>query len=204
MAFLEGAKVSLSPAQNRAYFTLWGKLRKQQPGADRHKLHEALNLPPSHTDWNTKQFGHYKQHVEGITDAELPGDDDAKRGLYVIDYLCAALGVGEEYAEAIVQRMNAHGQLGGQGRTLRTLPGDQLRFVTMSLANECRRHWRDAAALVVEIRAQAEAGQLDEDDMRSKVAAVLKLPAMPELSALGFDRLLLVLATVRRMSAAPF
>lgn len=194
----------MTSAQHTFYFSLWGKLRKLQPAADRHALHELLGLPASHKDWSNAHFDTFKAHVLSLTDAELPGDEAAKRAQWTIDTLLAALGEGGDYAETIVRRMNSGGKLGGKGRTLDSLTGEQLRGVAIALDREVKRRFPTPEAVIAAIREQADAAQLDEAAIADSVCRALRLPAMPALASLGMDRLFLVLATVRRLSACPF
>lgn len=192
----------MTKAQEAYYWRLWSMLRQARPGVDRHAEHRALGLPESHTRWNNDHFdkwiGHCKAAAQPenyraqIAQQQMP----ATRGRHSLGLVLAALGAGEDYAEAILGRMNRHGAQGGPLLTIETAGVEALADLLIALKKECRRRWRTKPDLLAEIQRLREE-DLDETAAQAAVESALGYLPRRGLEKLPYDSLLAVLGALR-------
>jgi hypothetical protein len=203
-----GFEKVMTEAQNKFYWRLWSMLRKADPEADRHGTHRQLGLAESHTDWSNAEFDQWKGHC--LAKAQ-PGNFRAQvqqlkmpeiRRRVFIDYLLAALGKTEDYAEAILSQMNRHGAQGGPLLTLETATEDALEDVMIALKKECRRHWRTKDNLLGELMLIVERNDFDPEHTQAAVMKALCWRSLPrDLAKLYYEPLLIVLSVLRRLES---
>lgn len=191
----------MTSAQNTFYFSLWGKLKKAQPDADRHAVHAQLGLPASHKDWGNAEFDRWKGHCLAqaqpanvdaqLTQIQMP----AMRRLVFIGHLLTALEMTEMDAEALVvelrrkegfMRWNRR-KMGGRMTTLQTLPRAGLDVVRNTLKDRCRARWGTKEHLLGEIHAL--------------LMQALNRETLEPLTDMKYEDLLLALSALRSLAA---
>ena len=119
----------ISPAQNRFYFGLWGKVVKRlmngretwtkaEEDQRRHEFHvEIFGSDKSHMDFTEIQFKTFKRACENVLNAGgLPAVLDAERNAwntawFGVQRLMRLLGVDHNYVQGVVDRMDSLGRL---------------------------------------------------------------------------------------------
>lgn len=204
----------LSARTMKFYRGLWAQLRAHQglQESDRKPLHARLWLPQSSADFSPENFDQWKGHVLSVTQAgnvtaqlaqmRMP----ATRKLVFIGHLLCALGEGEEHAERLVSELRAtegymrrggDGRMGGKFTTLQTLSLKGLDAVRNKLKDECRARWPRKEYLLGEISALRLTHDFDETAARAEVLRSLNVAALPELPAMVYEDLLVVLSALR-------
>lgn len=199
--------MSLSIAQDKFYWRLWSQLRKAQPGADRKAIHAQIGVPESHTDWRNADLDKWKAHALAksqpanlsaqVKQLKMP----AIRKRVFIGHILDALQLPEEYAEALLQRMNLRGGVGGPMVTLDTASEETLGKVMVALKMECRREWRTKEELLWVIGELRRENDFDDTHVAEAVRAALCWQSLPPLAKIYYEPLLVVLAVLRRMAA---
>lgn len=154
--------MSLTPRQLAHHWQLWSRAKavlmpgrstwtKYEENELRHTLYrEALGADKSLTEFTNADFDKVKAAMLAIIE---PGDLSAQlrqlsqernRLLYGIRRMVRELGAGEAYVQAIIERMNAEGDLGGND--LEELAPADLRKVMVAL----RQHERRGGGTVAE------------------------------------------------------
>ncbi len=220
----------MSPKQDKWYWQLWGSVRKADPTADRHAMHERLGLPESHLDWNTKtDFDAWLKECLRITQ---PGNMKAQiavqempktRKLVAIGHLLDALQAGEPYALTTIERMNSHGRLGQplaadrapafdyafvkdgepvrKALTLADLDELELGKVLSALKLEAKRRWLRKRDLLDAVFLALQALHAEQIDATPEVKKALCLSTLPpSLDKLRYDPLLTVLGVLYRLA----
>lgn len=140
--------MGLTGAQHGFYNRLFKDVLKVRPEADRLAMHAELGLPESRGEWTNEHFDEWKRACLAIA---RPGDLDAqlrqlrmqaRRHRVFIGWVLAAMEVGSERAEQIVQEMNRGGKLGGRAVTYETLDAGKLGKVIVAVKKEAKRVWR--------------------------------------------------------------
>jgi hypothetical protein len=200
----------MTASQNKFYFRLWGILRKVDPKADRKAIHAELGLPESHLAFTQAHFDRWKGYV--LSKAQ-PANVRAQirqetmpqiRKQTFIRQLLAALDEPEEYAEAVLSRMQRNRKLAstGAGRlvTMETLGVEDLEKVMIALKKECCRRWRTKDELLGEIRIFRHENDLDEATAIAAVMQALCRTTLPPLQDLAYEPLLVTLGTLRTLA----
>lgn len=197
----------MTSGQEKFYWRLWGMLRKADPAADRKAVHAELGLPGSHADFRNEHFDKFKGHCLAIAQ---PGNFQAQvqqlrmpaiRRRVFIDHLLTALEAGEEYAEAILARMNLRGAMGGAFAVLDTMGDEELEKVMIALKKECRRRWRTKEDLLGEIWTVRGDNEFPERETAEAVREALCWRSLPPLDKMYFEALLVVLSVLRRLAS---
>ena len=197
---------SVSPVQ-----VAWTRAAlRARPGLVRRELHGEASelwpqgLPESHTGWGNEHLDEWIARCKAVSEggnyraqrrqAQMP----QTRWLHAIQEVLEAMGRGMEYAEGIARQMNLYGALGGALSTLETLAPEKQRKVYLSLKTETRRIWPRKEDLLDAIyAAQGETG-CEADVVCAAVAKALNVEAMPMIEGLVYEKLLVVLAALRR------
>jgi hypothetical protein len=190
------------------YRALWAELRKAKglAEAERKPLHAALGLPASSKEFSPADMDAWKRHVLAETRPEDMSAQLAQmrmaatRKRVFIGHLLAALGLPEEYADAIVRTMNSRGRFGGAGVTLRTLPPDGLDVLRNRLKDLCRERWATKEHLLGEVRRLMARAEITEAQARESIALAMAEERVREFAAMTYEELLIVLSVVRALA----
>ena len=205
--------MSLSKDQDRYHWRLWGRVAKARPGTERKAMYRALGLPDSHTAWDDGDMDEWVKAclaIVGPTNLQrqiaLAGGD-AERHRWTIGYLLAALGCGEEYAEAIVARMHRHRRHGAaqgiSGATLGSLPPAGAKAVLIALKKECKRRLPTKGEVLAAIETLCRETAFDEAAASAAVLTALSAKTLPPLAEMDYDALIVVFGALRRLAAEP-
>ena len=205
----------MNDRQTRLYRVEWNKTRKalrtqgmapKEAEAQRHALHiRALGQDKSSTlltnadfDRVLQEFRAISQPANATTQVELE-QMPATRARHYIRQLLAALGKGDNYAEAIVSRMNSgrRQRSTGAGRlvTLDTLSEPDLHKLKIALKTEIRRLWPTKESLLSEISIWIPGLDVPDETTTTIISDALSFTDWM-LAGLDYEQLLKVLAAL--------
>jgi len=209
----------LSKPQDQLYWRVWGQVKKRQPDADRKAMHAQPSegwpkgLPESHRLWNNAALDEWIARCKAVSQPDnaraqiVQAAMPATRARVFIRHLLAALERDEDYAQAILTRMQRgrrHAHTGGRSlATLEQLGEGDLEKLKIALKKECRRTWPKKDDLLEVIYALAESGGFDQAAALAAVKRALNTEHLGRgVSYLVYEDLLVVLSALRALAAA--
>jgi len=210
----------MTDAQTSLYWREWGNVRTKliaggmssnAAAAERSALHlKALNEYKSSKLFSNADFDKVlavfraiSQPANARTQIALEAMPETRKRTY-IRHLLAALDESETYADSIIQRMRQNRRLRSTGAsnmlTLETLHMGELEKLKVALKIECRRRWPKKTNLLGEIHTIRTEANFPEAPTRAAVMLALNTTTLPWFDKLYYEPLLIVLATLRRLS----
>lgn len=193
-----------------------GGLSPKDADARRHELHvEALGADKSSTDLTNKEFDEVLKAFRAISrPADFAGqmalaDMAAERKRHAIRQLMDALELDDAEMERRIARRQHAGRLvtasAEAAVTFETIGVEDLERLLIDLKRDCRRRWPRKGDLLTEIRVLRMSHEFDEAETTKAVREALRWRTLPALERMDYDPLLVVVGTMRRLTAnTPF